>query len=214
MISQSGRRVALLALCSIGIGAASAQAPAPARPDPAKGQQVAAGVCAACHGADGNSVIPTNPKLNGQHPEYIVKQLQDYTKAPDHKEARVNAIMTGFATALSPDDKRNVAAWFASQKPTPGAARIKETLDLGQRIYRAGIPEKQVPACAGCHTPSGAGIPVQYPRLGGQHAEYTEAQLKAFRDGTRRNNQPMTQIAARLSDAEMKAVSDFIAGLR
>jgi len=214
MISQFGRRAALLALCSIGIGAASAQAPAPAKPDPAKGQQIAAGVCAACHGADGNSVIPANPKLNGQHPEYIVKQLQDYTKAPDHKEARVNAIMTGFASMLSADDKRNVAAWFASQKPTPGTARIKETLDLGQRIYRAGIPEKKVPACAGCHTPTGVGIPSQYPRIGGQHADYMEAQLKAFRDGTRRNNLSMIQVAQRMSDAEMKAVSDYVAGLR
>jgi cytochrome c553 len=214
MISKFGRRAALFALCSVAIGAAGAQAPAPARPDPAKGQQIAAGVCAACHAADGNSVIPANPKLNGQHAEYIVKQLQDYIKAPDHKEARVNAIMTGFASALSPDDKRHVAAWFASQKSTPGSARVKETLDLGQRIYRAGIPDKKVPACAGCHSPTGAGIPIQYPRLGGQHADYTEAQLKAFRDGTRRNNAPMTQIASRLSDPEMKAVSDYIAGLR
>ena len=214
MISQFGRRVALMALCSFGFGAVGAQAPAPAKPDLTKGQQIAAGVCAACHGPDGNSVIPANPKLNGQHPEYIVRQLIDYTKAPDHKDARVNAIMTGFATALSPDDKRNVAAWFASQKATPGAARVKETLALGQRIYRAGIPEKHVPACAGCHAPTGAGIPSQYPRLGGQHADYTEAQLKAFRDGTRRNNASMMQISARLSDAEMKAVSDFIAGLR
>jgi cytochrome c553 len=212
MTSKFGRRVALLTLCSIGFGVASAQAPM--KPDPAKGQQIAAGVCAACHGADGNSVIPANPKLSGQHPEYLVKQLQDYTKAPVHKEARVNPIMTGFATALSPEDKRHVAAWFASQKSTPGAARIKETLDLGQRIYRAGIPEKKVPACAGCHTPTGVGIPTQFPRISGQHADYTEAQLKAFRDGTRRNNLTMAQVAARMSDPEMKAVSDFIAGLR
>ena len=214
MISTFGRHVAPLAILLLGLGAASAQAPSPAKPDPAKGQQIAAGVCAACHAADGNSVIPANPKLNGQHAEYLVKQLVDYTKAPDHKEARVNAIMTGFAAGLSAEDKRNVAAWFAAQPPTPGSATNKDTLALGQRIYRAGIPEKNVPACAGCHAPTGAGIPIQYPRLGGQHAEYTEAQLKAFRDGTRRNNASMTQISARLSDAEMKAVSDFIAGLR
>jgi cytochrome c553 len=214
MISQFGRRAALLALCFIGLGTASAQAPAPVKPDPAKGQQIAAGVCAACHGADGNSVIPANPKLGGQHADYIVKQLTDYTKPADDKEARVNPIMLGFATALSPEDKRHVAAWFASQKPVPGEARNKQTLELGQRIYRAGIPAKSVPACAACHTPNGAGIPVQYPRLGGQHADYTEAQLKAFRDGTRRNNASMVQIASRLSDAEMKAVADFIAGLR
>lgn len=221
MISQSGRvgRVAgrLAALIAFGlIGAGvQAQAPAaPAKPDPAKGQQIAAAACAACHGADGNSVIAQNPKLNGQHADYIVKQLIDYTKPADAKDARVNPIMLGFASSLSADDRRHVAAWYASQKPTPGVARVKETLGLGQRIYRAGIPEKAVPACAGCHTPTGAGIPVQYPRLGGQHAEYTESQLKAFRDGTRRNNLAMTQIASRMSDAEMKAVSDFIAGLQ
>jgi len=213
MTFQFGRRIALLALCSIGFSA-HAQAPAAARPDPSKGQQIAAGVCSACHGADGNSVIGANPKLNGQHPEYLVKQLTDYTKAADAKDARVNAIMTGFATALSAEDKRNVAAWFGSQKPTPGAASNKDTLALGQLIYRAGIPEKNVPACAGCHTPTGAGIPALYPRLGGQHAEYTQVQLRAFREGTRRNNLSMMQISARLSDAEINAVADFIAGLR
>lgn len=214
MTSQFGLRAVLLAICLIGVTAANAQGPAPARPDPAKGQPIAAGVCAACHGVDGNSVIAANPKLNGQHAEYIVKQLQDYAKAPDHKQARVNAIMSGFATALSADDKRHVAAWYAAQTPTPGAARNIDTLALGQRIFRAGLPEKKVPACAGCHAATGAGIPIQYPRVGGQHAEYAEAQLRAFRDGTRRNDLSMTQIAARMSEAEIKAVSDFIAGLR
>lgn len=222
MISQSGRVgrfagrcAALLAFGLIGFGAqAQTPAAAPAKPDPAKGQQIASGVCAACHAADGNSVIAQNPKLNGQHAEYIVKQLNDYAKPAEAKDGRPNAIMQGFAAALSPDDRRHVAAWFAAQKPTPGAARVKETLGVGQRIYRVGIPEKGVPACAGCHTPTGAGIPAQYPRIGGQHAEYTEGQLKAFRDGARRNNLAMAQIAARLSDAEMKAVSDFIAGLQ
>jgi cytochrome c553 len=213
MISQFGRRVVLLALCSYGT-VAQAQAPAAAKPDPAKGQQIAAAVCIACHGADGNSVIPANPKLNGQHAEYLVKQLVDYTKPATAKDARVNAVMTGFATTLSADDKRHVAAWYASQKPPTGTATNKDTLALGQRIYRAGIPEKNIPACSGCHLPTGAGMPSQYPRVSGQHAEYTEVQLKAFRDGTRRNNLSMTQIASRMSDAEMKAVSDFIAGLR
>ena len=219
MKSQFGRcaaRLALTVVAAFGVGtSALAQAPAaPAKPDPAKGQQIAAGVCAACHAADGNSIISANPRLNGQHAEYIVKQLVDYTKAPTAKDARVNAVMTGFAAALSADDKRHVAAWFAAQKPMQGEARNKDTLPQGQRIYRAGIPEKKVPACAGCHAPTGAGIPALYPRLGGQHAEYTEVQLKAFRDGTRRNSQMMTDIASRMSDAEMKAVSDFIAGLR
>lgn len=151
MISQSGRvgRVAgrfaaLIAFGLIGAGV-QAQAPAaPAKPDPAKGQQIAAAACAACHGADGNSVIAQNPKLNGQHADYIVKQLIDYTKPADAKDARVNPIMLGFASSLSADDRRHVAAWYASQKPTPGAARVKETLGLGQRIYRAGIPEKAI----------------------------------------------------------------------
>lgn len=223
MISQFGRRTARGAMTALGLAgcllafAAAAQAPAkaaPVKPDPAKGQQIAAGVCAACHGTDGNSAIPANPRLNGQHPEYIVKQLVDYTKPQNAKDARVNAIMMGFASALSADDKRHVAAWFASQKPMQGSAQNKDLAQIGQRIYRAGIPEKKVPACAGCHAPTGAGIPSQYPRMAGQHAEYTEAQLKAFRDGTRRNNVAMAQIAARMSDAEMKAVSDFIAGLR
>jgi cytochrome c553 len=122
--------------------------------------------------------------------------------------------MAGFAATLSDADRRDVAAFLAVQKPKLGVARNRDTLALGQQIYRTGIVDKAVPACAGCHSPNGAGIPSQYPRLAGQHAEYTEAQLKAFRDGVRRNNAPMMQIAARLSDAEIKAVADYIAGLR
>lgn len=213
MISQFGRRVVLLALCSYGIGV-QAQAPAAVKPDPAKGQQIASSVCIACHGADGNSVVPANPKLAGQHAEYLIKQLVDYTKPATAKDARVNAVMMGFATTLSADDKRHVAAWYASQKPGTGTSVNKDALALGQRIYRAGIPEKNVPACAGCHLPTGAGMPAQYPRVSGQHAEYSEVQLKAFRDGTRRNSLMMEQIASRMSDREMKAVADFMAGLR
>jgi cytochrome c553 len=181
--------------------------------DPAKGQQIANQVCSACHAADGNSTIPANPKLAGQHADYLIKQLNDYAKPATDKSARVNPVMAGFASGLSPEDRRNVSAWFASQAIKPGAAKNKETLELGQRIYRAGIPEKQVPACSGCHSPNGAGIPAQYPRLGGQYAEYVEGQLKALRDGSRRNNLAMVQIAARLSEKEMQAVSDYIAGL-
>ncbi len=182
--------------------------------DPGKGEKVAAGVCSACHGNDGNSAASANPKLAGQHYEYLVKQLVDYAKPADAKNARVNSVMAGFTGQLSIEDKRNVSAWFASQAIKPGTASKRETLELGQRIYRAGLPGKDVPACAGCHSPNGAGIPAQYPRLGGQWAEYTEVQLKAFRDGTRRNNLPMGQIAARMTDAEMQAVADYIAGLR
>jgi cytochrome c553 len=196
-------------------GAALAQAPAPAKPDPAKGQQIAAQACAACHGADGNSASPANPKLAGQHADYLYQQLQNFKVKPGAKEAeRANAVMAGFAATLSDDDMRNVAAWYASQKLKPSAARNKDTVELGQKIYRGGIAAKSVPACAGCHSPNGAGIPAQYPRLGGQYAEYTEAQLVGFRQGVRKNNAQMTAIAARMSDVEIKAVSDYIAGLR
>ena len=206
---------ALVVAAAAGLcAAAAAQDSKPARPDPAKGQKIASEVCAACHAADGNSVISANPKLAGQHPEYTAKQLHDFAKPADDKSARVNAIMAGFAAMLSPEDRRNVGAFYATQTPKLGVAKNKDTLELGARIYRAGLPEKAVPACMGCHSPNGAGIPAQYPRLGGQHAEYTEAQLKAFRDGTRRNNLAMSQLAARLSDREMAAVADYIAGLR
>lgn len=196
------------------VSAAAAQQPAP-KLDINRGQQIGKEVCAACHGADGNATIAANPKIAGQPAEYLYKQLVDYTvKTGRQKAARENAIMAGFANQLSDEDKRNVAAWFASQPMKPGAARNKETVDVARRVYRAGLPEKSVPACSGCHNPTGAGIPIQYPRVGGQYAEYAEAQLKAFRDGTRRNSDAMQQISSRLSDAEIKALSDYMAGLR
>lgn len=207
------RGLALVAGMVLSIGVAQAQMPA--KPDPAKGQQIAAGACAACHGADGNSTSPANPKLAGQHADYLYKQLQNFKVKPGAKEAeRANAVMAGFAAALSDDDMRNVAAWYASQKLKPSAARNAEIVELGQKIYRGGIAAKAVAACAGCHSPNGAGIPAQYPRIGGQYADYTEAQLVAFRQGVRKNSAQMTAIAARMSDAEIKAVSDYIAGLR
>ena len=194
---------------------AGAQVKAAAKVDPKRGQQIASQLCVTCHNADGNSTIPGNPRLAQQHPEYLYKQLVDFTaRQGQAKPVRENAIMTGFASQLSDDDKRNVSAWFASQSAKPGTARNKDTLELGQRIWRAGIPERSVPACAGCHGPAGAGIPAQYPRLAAQHADYTEATLKALRDGTRRNNQTMQDIAARLTEAEIKAVADFAQGLR
>ncbi len=194
--------------------ALAAEQKAPAKPDAAKGSNIANQVCGGCHGADGNSVAPANPKLAGQHPEYIVKQLNNFKVQPGAQRAeRENAIMAGFAGALSAEDMANVAAYYAAQKPKVGAAKNKETLELGQKIWRGGIAEKNVPACAGCHSPNGAGIPSQYPRLSGQHADYTEAQLVAFRGGVRKNNAQMMSISARLSDREIKAVSDYIAGL-
>ncbi len=205
--------IAALLLAAGLVGAAAA---APPRGDAAKGKQVAAQVCAPCHNADGNSVISTNPKLAGQGADYIVKQLTDLAKPAGDKTGRENAIMSGFAASLEPADRLNVAAWFSSQKVdwATGAAGAAKDLELGQRLYRAGLPEKAVPACAGCHGPVGAGLPALYPRIGGQHGDYVEAQLHAFRDGTRRNSEPMYQIAFRLSDPEIKALADYIAGLR
>lgn len=179
------------------------------KPDLAKGEASYGAVCAACHGADGNSGTPAYPKLSQQHPEYLIKQLQEFKS-----DKRNNAVMKGFAATLSDEDMKNIAYWVTAKKAKPGFAKEKELVGLGERIYRGGIADRQVPACAGCHSPNGAGIPSQYPRLSGQHAEYASNQLVAFRDGVRKNSLQMTQIAAKMNDREIKAVSDYIAGLR
>jgi cbb3-type cytochrome c oxidase subunit III len=190
---------------------AQANEPAPkaAKPDLVKGEASFTAVCAACHGADGNSGTPANPKLAQQHPDYIVKQLQEFKSGK-----RANAIMSGMVAALSDDDMKNIAAWVGSKTAKPGFAKDKELVTLGERIYRGGIADRQIPACAGCHAPNGAGIPSQYPRLSGQHAEYAVSQLTSFRDGVRKNSLQMTQVAAKMNDREIKAVADYIAGLR
>lgn len=201
---------------AVAAGAALAADPPP-KVDLAKGQKIATEVCAACHGADGNSIGPANPKLAGQIPEYLAKQLANFRPGKDNKPAeRPNNVMAGFAATLSADDMRNVAAFYAGQKLIPEKAQDKNTVELGQRIFRAGLAEKNVPACASCHGPTGTGIPAQYPLLGGQFAEYIEAQLRAFRSGERANdpNRMMRTTAARLSDAEIRAVANYIAGLR
>jgi cytochrome c553 len=187
----------------------AAEAVVAAKPDLAKGEASFAGVCAACHAPDGNSLIPVNPKLAQQHPEYLIKQLSEFKAGK-----RENAVMTGMAAALSDDDMKNISHWLATKKATPGAAKEKELVLLGEKIYRGGIADRQIPACAGCHSPNGAGIPAQYPRLSGQHADYSVAQLTAFRDGVRKNSLQMNQVAAKLNDREIKAVADYIAGLR
>jgi cytochrome c553 len=195
--------VALLA----GLAHASESKPA-FKADPAKGQVLSA-ACQACHVADGTRGLAANPILQGQHPEYLVKQLTEF-KAGKRK----NAIMTGMAAPLGEEDMKHIAAFYGSKKALEGAAREKTTVTLGEQIYRGGIAAKQVPACAGCHSPNGAGIPAQYPRVGGQHAEYAQAQLLAFRAGERANSVQMTSIAAKMNDAEIKAVADYVAGLR
>ncbi|HTD03211.1 c-type cytochrome [Undibacterium sp.] len=206
--------IAILAVSSV---AYANEEPKVAKADPAKGEALYANgdatrnitACVSCHGAAGNSTISTNPKLAGQHQAYIAKQLGDFTGAD-----RNNAIMTTFAKAMTADDVKNVAAFLSAQKPKAGAAKNKDTVELGKQIYRGGIAEKNVPACAGCHSPNGAGIPAQFPRIAGQHQDYTHAQLVGFSAGTRKNSIQMTTIAKRMSDEEMKAVSDYVAGLK
>jgi len=186
----------------------SSQAQA-AQPDLKKGAALYGQVCVACHAADGNSSIAANPKLAQQHPEYLIKQLQEFKSGK-----RANAVMAGFAGALSDEDMRNVAYWLASQKGSNAFAKDKELVVQGERIYRGGLSDRRVAACAGCHAPNGAGIPAQYPRLAGQHADYIATQMKAFRAGERKNSVQMTQVAAHMSDREIAAVADYIAGLR
>jgi cytochrome c553 len=187
---------------------ANEAAPAKYKPDLAKGEASFGAVCAACHGPDGNSIAPIYPKLAQQHPEYIVKQLTEFKAGK-----RANPIMLGFASTLSEEDMKNIAYWVSAKPSKPGFAKEKDLVTLGERIYRGGIADRQVPACAGCHSPNGAGIPAQYPRLAGQNADYAVAQLTAFRDGVRINSLQMTGVAAKLNDREIKAVSDYIAGL-
>ena len=184
--------------------------------DPAKGQEIAGKVCAACHGPDGNSPLPVNPSLAGQHPEYIYKQLANF-KPKDGKPAERNSpVMMGMTAPLSDDDMKNVASYYSSQIPRPRAARDPALVKQGQQIFRGGIAAKSVAACASCHSPNGAGLPAQFPRVAGQHAEYTAVQLKTFRTGERANdtNSMMRTVAGKLSDREIAAVSEYIAGLR
>jgi cytochrome c553 len=178
----------------------------------ARGQKLAGEVCAACHGPDGNSPLPENPRLAGQVADYIAKQLVDYKTAKERK----NPIMQAIAAQLSEEDIRAVSAYFAQQKPRPGTARGQELVALGQKIYRGGIAAAGVPACSACHGPAGVGVPSLYPQLAGQHAQYTATQLRAFRSSERLNdpNQMMRTIASRLSEREIAALSEYIAGLR
>jgi len=184
--------------------------------DPAKAQQIVTQVCIACHAADGNSPIPVNPNLAAQHPEYTYKQLMNFKPQGGKPAERNNAVMAGMVANLSEEDMKNIAAYFAAQKAKPGVARDAALARQGEAIYRGGIMAKGVAACASCHAPNGAGMPAQYPRLAGQHAEYTAGQLKAFRTGQRANDaaKMMRAVAAKLNDQEIAAVSEYIAGLR
>ena len=205
-------KTAALLLSSL-LLAATAQANEPAaavaKPDLAKGGAISSQVCAACHTADGSRGSPANPILQGQHAEYLAKQLTEFKSGK-----RKNPVMSGMAAPLSEEDVRNVAAFYASKTAKPGFAKNKDTIALGEKIYRGGIAERSVPACAACHGPTGAGIPAQYPRIGGQHGDYIEAQMTAFRGGARANGPMMVAIAAKMNDKEIKAVADYVAGLR
>jgi cytochrome c553 len=196
--------------------AGTAAAQAPAKPDAAKGQAIASQVCAACHSTDGNSQLPANPKIAGQFYEYLHKQLVNFKAQGGRKAERENAVMAGMTANLSAADLRDLAAYYAAQKLKPAAAKDKDLAALGQKVYRGGNLATGVPACAGCHGPTGAGMPAQYPRIAGQFAEYVEAQLVAFRSGARANdpNGMMRAVAARMTDREIKAVAEYAAGLR
>ena len=212
--------VAMLALLPVALmtsAHAADAAPAVTKADPAKGEALytkgdaARNVtaCLACHGAAGNSTIAQNPKLGGQHAAYLDKQLHDF-KTPQ----RQNAVMSAMAAPLTDADMLNISAYLDAQQAKPGAARSAELVALGKKIYRGGIADKHLPACASCHGATGAGMPTQYPRLAGQHQDYTLAQLTAFREGGRHNSKQMTDIAQRMSTDEMKAVADYVAGLK
>lgn len=207
--------VAMMAVSSLAVAAAEEQKAVKA--DPAKGEAIYTNgdtarnipACVSCHGAAGNSTIVQNPKLSAQHEAYTHKQLVEFKGAD-----RSNPIMSSIAKGLSDEEAKNIAAYLAAQTSKPGAAKNRDTIDLGKKIYRGGIADKKVAACASCHGPSGAGIPAQFARLAGQHQDYTAAQLVNFRSGARKNSVQMIAIAKRLSDDEIQAVSDYIAGLK
>ena len=197
----------LMALVYAGIATAAAPAPAP-KADLERGRQLATTVCAACHGADGVSAAPANPHLAGQHGAYVAAQLAAFKSG-----ARPSPIMQGMAAPLTPEDMRDVGAYYERQKPATQFARDPALARRGQQIWRAGIKALGVPACAGCHGAAGHGIPAQYPRLAGQHPDLSLGWLKAYATGAR-PSEVMRPVAAKLSENDMKALAEYIAGLR
>jgi cytochrome c553 len=207
----------LIAACvAVGAFAPAAAEEGGSKPDLAKAQQLVNTRCAACHGSDGNSAASANPSLAAQHAEYISLQLAHFKDG-----IRNNAVMASMVGDLTPEDMKALGAYFAQQKPKGTAAKDAALVAAGRKLYRGGNASTGVPACAACHTPTGVGIPARYPRLSGQYAEYTLAQLQAFKSGQRGmdkdgkdvNGRVMAQIAARMSEPEMRAVADYAAGL-
>lgn len=198
----------VMAVVYASLAMAEGTAPAAPKPDAARGQQLGSTVCAACHGADGNSTNPAYPRLAGQNAGYIAAQLAAFKSG-----ARQNPIMQGMAAGLSPEDMQNVGAYFAAQKPGDMFAHDKAAAQRGEQIWRAGIKAQGVPACASCHGAAGHGIPAQYPRLAGQYPDLTMAWLKAYASGARQNA-AMNLVAAKLNDNDIKALAEYASGLR
>lgn len=205
----------LLLSCTT-VAIAAENVPAPTAPNLTRAKEIVGQLCSACHNADGNSPLAANPVLAGQGEAYLYKQLMDFSSQAGAAPVRANPTMNAMVAALSNEEKRGLAAYFSRQKPKLMDAKEKDTLLLGQKLFRSGDAERGLPACAGCHGPAGHGIPSQYPRLTGQHAEYLTTQLANFRTSTRANDPAamMRTIALKLSDAEMRAVSDYINGLK
>lgn len=213
------RAVAFALMCSVSALAVAqepAKADAPA-PTTTEAPAVAKTVCAACHGLDGNSTIPANPSLAGQHAAYLVKQLNNFKASADGKPAlRQNAVMNGMAAPLTDAEIKSLAQYFSKQTLKPAVAKDDKLVTEGRKLWRAGDMKKGIAACAGCHGVAGAGMPAQYPSLAGQHPEYIVAQLQQFRDGVRANDPEsmMRMIAAKMTDKQMAAVAEYAAGLR
>jgi cytochrome c553 len=209
--------LAALSLTVLALGLAPAFGQGAVKPDLARAKQLAETVCAACHGADGNSAVPVNPILAGQGAEYISRQLQHFKDG-----IRVNPIMQGMASSLTPAEMTALGVYFSQQKPKGGAAKDPKMVELAQTLYRAGDAASGLPACSACHSPNGAGMPKNYPRLSGQYADYTYSQLKAFKAGERGNDKDgkdvqgriMGAVAAKMTDVQMKALADYASGLR
>jgi cytochrome c553 len=212
------RMLLLAAVVASAWPAAAVLAQSPAgKPDLAKAQGIVKDVCSACHGMDGNSPSPANPSLAGMPAEYITLQLMHFKAG-----IRVNPVMQGMSATLSPEDMKNLGIYFSRQTPKGLAAKDAALVKAGQKLYRGGEKEAGIPACAACHAPDGAGVPKNYPRLAGQHADYTYTQLKAFKAGERGadkdgkdvNGRIMATIAAKMTDAQMRALAEYTSGLR
>lgn len=202
-------QLALFLAATLSVPAVAADAPS--KGDPKAAEAIVTQVCAACHGADGNSASPANPSLAGQGAEYLNKQLVNFKSGE-----RKSPVMAGMVASLSPADMKNLAAYFSEKQAKTSTAKDREKALLGQKIYRGGVQGSGVPACASCHGANGQGIPIQFPRLAGQHAGYTLDQLNKFRTGERANDaaKMMRVIASKMTPQEMEAVAQYIQGLR